>query len=99
MTSYEDLVESLKYDEAPAGLDPWLKALWLDAKGFWDEAHRIVQEQADANSHWIHAYLHRKEGDRFNASYWYDRCGKSMPEYNLREEWEEITRSILKQMQ
>jgi hypothetical protein len=98
MLSFEDFVLSLNDDQAPRQLNPLLKALWLDAKGGWDDAHRMVQERSDINANWIHAYLHRKEGDQFNASYWYRRCNKPMPEYDLRKEWEEITRSIIKQI-
>ena len=98
MLSFEDFVSSLDDSEAPKRINPLLKALWFDAKGFWDKAHRVVQERDDTKANWIHAYLHRKEGDQFNAAYWYGRCSKPMPEYDLRKEWEEITRSIIEQI-
>jgi hypothetical protein len=56
-----------------------LRALWYDLNGDWDTAHSIVQAMSDVNAMWIHAYLHRKEPDIWNAKYWYSRCGKSYP--------------------
>ena len=56
-----------------------LRALWYDLNGDWDTAHGIVQVMSDVNAMWIHAYLHRKEPDIWNAKYWYNRCGKPYP--------------------
>jgi hypothetical protein len=56
-----------------------LRALWYDLKGDWDTAHSIVQVMSDVNAMWIHAYLHRKEPDEWNAKYWYRRSGKPFP--------------------
>ena len=56
-----------------------LRALWYDLNGDWDTAHSIVQAMSDVNAMWIHAYLHRKEPDIWNAKYWYNRCGKPYP--------------------
>jgi len=56
-----------------------LRALWYDLNGDWDTAHTIVQAMSDVNAMWIHAYLHRKEPDIWNAKYWYNRCGKPFP--------------------
>ena len=56
-----------------------LKALWHDLNGDWDTAHRIVQKMSDTNAMWIHAYLHRKEPDIWNAKYWYRNAGKPYP--------------------
>ena len=86
----EQFYESLQKPEPPGVLNPWLKALWLDAKGEWEEAHREIQDLPDRDSAWIHAYLHRKEGDLFNANYWYRRAGKKRPSHSLQEEWQEI---------
>jgi hypothetical protein len=54
----------------------YLNALWYDARGEWDKAHELIQDVQDKNASWIHAYLHRKEGDDPNAGYWYSRAGK-----------------------
>ncbi len=74
-----------------------LEALDLDMMGDWEAAHRIVQHYDDAESHWIHAYLHRKEGDLWNASYWYDRANRKLPTKHLDEEWQDI-RTYLESM-
>ena len=64
-------------DTPPApGLEPPLTALWWAAKGQWDQAHKIVQDESGANAAWVHAYLHRVEGDLGNAGYWYRQAGQ-----------------------
>lgn len=72
-----------------------LKALWHDARGEWDKAHDLAQEVNTQDGSWIHAYLHRKEGDRLNAQYWYNRSNRRMPNYSLEQEWEEIVSALL----
>lgn len=79
----------------PSDAHPLLKALWHDAKGEWSMAHQLAQDDASPNGSWVHAYLHRKEGDLSNASYWYHRAGKSLPEISLDEEWHLIATSLL----
>ena len=66
------------------------RALELDRDGDWDGAHSIVQDTEAIDSCWIHAYLHRKEGDLGNSRYWYNRAGKTMPGYALGQEWAEL---------
>ncbi len=70
--------------------DQLLQALELDKQDNWDAAHEIVQSSNSAEACWIHAYLHRKEGDLSNANYWYRRAGKKMPNFGLELEWENI---------
>jgi len=82
--------ESLLDNEPPAGLSPYLMALWYDEKGGWDKAHELIQDIGDKNASWIHAYLHRKEGDISNADYWYSRAGKIRPAVSVHEEWEDM---------
>ncbi|MBT4504391.1 MAG: hypothetical protein HOC74_42085 [Gemmatimonadetes bacterium] len=72
------------------------KALELDRDGDWDGAHTIVQGIESTDSYWIHAYLHRKEGDLGNSNYWYGRAGKTMPDGELDQEWSELYEYILK---
>ena len=67
----QEFRQSLGQSAPPRGIQPPLKALWHDAKNEWDQAHNIVQQEDDAASAWVHAYLHRKEGDDGNAGYWY----------------------------
>ena len=71
-------------------------ALWLDGKGDWEGAHDIVQDDNSDEAAWIHAYLHRKEGDNWNADYWYRRAGKSRPLTTLEEEWASLVQYFAK---
>ena len=93
--TFEEFKESLEHSRPPEDISPNLMAMWLDAKGDWEEAHAIVQQTGGPDGNWIHAYLHREEGDLANASYWYSRAGKQMPSVSLQEEWEEIVRDLL----
>ncbi len=87
--------QSLDRDAPPAGLERALAALWREAKGDWDEAHRLAQAQDDADGAWVHAYLHRVEGDLPNAGYWYRRAGKPPSSAPLKQEWAEIAGALL----
>ena len=78
-------------DELP-GL---LKALVLDANNNWNAAHRIAQDDYSSDGSWVHAYLHRKEGDLSNASYWYSNAGRRIPVMSLEEEWRSIAAELL----
>jgi hypothetical protein len=91
----QEFKQSLLIDTPPDGLGDLLTALWYDGKGKWEKSHHIVQDINSKGASWIHAYLHRKEGDVGNASYWYHRAGKNMPTVSLDEEWEGIVRSLL----
>src|SRR6266513_4228151 len=81
--------------EPPAGLSCALTALWYDARSDWTRAHDCAQEDPGRDGAWVHAYLHRKEGDLANARGWYARAGRQMPEDSLLGEWEAITRELL----
>lgn len=91
----ESFKESLSAAVPPDAASPYLKALWHDAKGDWHKAHELIQDINDEKAAWIHAYLHRKEGDFSNARYWYTRAGKSVPPHSLQREWEEIVGAML----
>jgi hypothetical protein len=67
-----------------------LRALQLDREGNWDRAHGIAQSVSSQNGSRVHAYLHRKEGDLANASYWYSRAGISVPDSSLDQEWQDL---------
>jgi len=69
---------------------PYIHALELEKAGDWDEAHRIVQDIHTAEAAWIHAYLHRVEGDPGNAAYWYRRAERPVCQAPLADEWQEI---------
>jgi len=79
----------------PPDVPPPLRALWYDAKGDWDRAHQVAQDIDDATGAWIHAYLHRKEGDLGNAAYWYERAGREVATDPLQTEWERIAESLI----
>ena len=87
--------ESILSAYPPDNTSIYLKALWHDAKGDWDKAHELIQNVPDKNASWIHAYLHRKEGDISNADYWYFQAGRKRPSSTLNEEWDEITKELL----
>jgi hypothetical protein len=81
---------------SPPPLPPLLLALWHDAKGDWDKAHQLAQDISGADGAWVHAYLHRKEGDLSNARYWYRQAGKSPATDALDDEWARITGELLR---
>ena len=81
--------------ELPVGLSLPLQALWHDARGDWQGAHRVAQDIADATGAWIHAYLHRKEGDLGNAAYWYGRAHQPVAAGPFDREWEQIVNTLL----
>ena len=81
--------------EAPANLSPELQALWEAARGNWNAAHTIAQEILTPAGSWIHAYLHRQEGDLTNAAYWYRRAGQPVATGPLEEEWASIAATLL----
>jgi hypothetical protein len=81
---------------APArGLGAPLAALWWAAKGNWDQAHKIAQDDASADGSWVHAYLHRVEGDLGNAGYWYRQAGKPVASGSVETEWERMVSALL----
>jgi hypothetical protein len=87
--------KSLAGDTPPENITMYLKALWYDKKGDWDNAHDLIQDLPDKNAAWIHAYLHRKEGDVGNAGYWYSLAGKERFSGTIEEEWEEIVAALI----
>ncbi len=95
MMDLNTFTASLSDEAPPAGLSYALQALWHDARDDWDEAHRLAQEQDDPDGAWVHAYLHRKEGDPSNAAYWYRRAGRPVSALALDEEWREIAGALL----
>jgi len=87
---------SLANAAPPAELSLALRALWLDARGDWDGAHNAAQADEGGTGDWVHAYLHRKEGDEGNAAYWYRRAGQPVCRTSLGEEWAGIAAALLK---
>ena len=89
--------KSLELAAPPTGLALALQALWWDAKGDWAKGHDLINDEPGETAAWAHAYLHRKEGDLGNATYWYGQAGKSVSKATLDAEWAAIAASLLKQ--
>jgi hypothetical protein len=94
--TYEEFVESLEQTVSPEEITAQLRALWWERKGDWERAHGMVQDMMCDESSWIHAYLHRREGDLDNAGYWYRLAKRPPSTDSLDEEWEEIVLHCLK---
>jgi hypothetical protein len=93
----DEFRNSLLEPNPPATLTPALAGLWWDAKGDWTRAHESAQQDEGRDGAWVHAYLHRKEGDTGNAHYWYDRAGKPFCGKRLDSEWLAIAGELLEQ--
>ncbi len=93
--SYNEFILSIENDELPHIAPLYLQALWYDAKNNWSKAHSLIDSLDDKSSCWVHAYLHRKEGDIGNADYWYRRAHKQRPSEGLQEEWKNIVLQLL----
>jgi len=91
----DEFRSSLAGAAPPAGLPPVLQALWHDGHGDWNTAHEVAQDVPDPDGAWVHAYLHRKEGDAGNAAYWYRRASQPVCHDSLDAEWEGIVRAFL----
>lgn len=89
------ILSDFKQLAQPDGLSVQLRSLWYDGKGNWKKAHGEVDHLGDQASAWVHAYLHRKEGDLGNADYWYRKAGKTRPGQSLEEEWESLVSYFL----
>jgi hypothetical protein len=87
--------DSMSEPEPPADVGAALRGLWWDAKGDWARGHESAQEDEGFAGAWVHAYLHRKEGDAPNAEYWYSRAGKAPARSSLEQEWSEIAQTLL----
>jgi hypothetical protein len=90
-----DFRASLSDTSPTPGLEPPVAALWWAAKGQWDEAHKIVMNEETAEAAWVHAYLHRVEGDLGNAGYWYRQASQPVAKDSLEAEWERIVSALL----
>jgi hypothetical protein len=96
LISFDTFCDSLQQPVPPAFPNEILLALWHDAKNDWHQAHEIAQSQEGSQPYdRLHAYLHRKEGDTYNANYWYRRANAKMPTTALEVEWETLVRQFL----
>lgn len=92
----DEFRQSLTAAEPPGGLTHALTGLWWDGKGDWKRAHESAQKDEGTEGSWVHAYLHRTEGDRDNAAYWYSRAGKPVCREALDAEWLSIVQELLR---
>ena len=95
MITIEDFLKLKDEGIVPEDIPSLLQSLLLDAAGDWKNAHLIAQGESSNDGAWVHAYLHRVEGDLLNAAYWYRVAEKSMPDISLEEEWEYIAMALL----
>ncbi len=94
--TFQEFKNTLHQTESDSLWSPHLRSLWHDGKGDWETSHNIIQDINGSDAAWIHAYLHRKEGDNWNANYWYRRANRKMPKVSLEEEWADLVRHFLK---
>ena len=87
--------DTLSESNPPEKISLSLKALWWEANDEWDKAHGIVQDMEETDAYWVHAYLHRVEGDLGNSNYWYHRAGRKMPQVSFNVEWDAIAKELL----
>ena len=93
--TFEQFTLSLQNNSPPKEINPLLVALWYDAKGDWESSHSIAQDIETKDGALIHAYLHRKEGDIWNADYWYRNAGRKRPDIPLKEEWNSLVKEFI----
>lgn len=94
--TFEEFKDSLTQDKPPLGISDLLTALWFDAKGDWEQAHIIAQDISSEDGAILHAYLHRVEGDVWNAGYWYNMAHTTRFKGSLEDEWESLAQRFLK---
>ena len=87
--------KSSLHGDQPPEVGTALSALWYEAKGDWVKAHKLVQDEETRDAAWIHAYLHRREGDASNAGYWYTQAGRPYPDNSLENEWNQLATHFL----
>ncbi|MEM8897861.1 MAG: hypothetical protein AAGC85_07140 [Bacteroidota bacterium] len=93
--TFDEFTQSISQDSPPANLSLALQALWYAYKGDWDKAHDLADSRDENGGAWVHAYLHREEGDQWNAEYWYRRARKPVFKGSLEEEWAYITKALI----
>lgn len=93
--TFTEFKDTLKSNQPPARISPYLLSLWYDARGDWHKAHSLVDSLPGIEAAHVHAYLHRKEGDISNADYWYRRAERKRPAVELDEEWQELVDRFL----
>ena len=96
MTTIDGFRSSVSAASPPGDVSPALQGLWWLAKGDWDHAHKCVQgHEGDRDCDWVHAHLHRQEGDMTNAGGWYRRAGRPVATGSLQDEWSQVATELL----
>jgi len=95
MKTLTEFKESLNLEQPVSSISVQLKSLWYDGKGDWHKAHALIDQLTDHQSAWVHAYLHRKEGDTWNADYWYSKAHQTRPDVPFEKEWEQLVVALL----
>lgn len=93
--TFEEFQSALHLDSPPREWSEAMRSLWFDANGDWESSHNIAQDIQSSMGNWIHAYLHRKEGDKWNAGYWYNRADRPFPDYGLEDEFKVLVEANL----
>ena len=93
---YNSFNYTLDMGQPPVDFHESIKALWWERKGEWVKAHELIQNSDGPDAAWVHAYLHRKEGDTVNAGYWYARAGRDIGKGDIVEEFRTIVSELLK---
>jgi len=93
--TYDEFKAAVAAGSLPAGVSDLMQALWHAANNNWDAAHELAQASDGPDGAWVHAHLHRIEGDLSNAGYWYRRAGKAVSTAPLPQEWDEIAKALL----
>ena len=93
--NFSEFETTLGLDEPPKEWPVELRSLWYDAKGDWHAAHGLVDHLNNTMAKWVHAYLHRKEGDEWNAGYWYRQAGRPFCTHTLNHELQQLVEEIL----
>ena len=91
----DDFKKSLVVNKLPENVNALLQSLWYDAKGNWEKSHDIISTLDTKDAALVHAYLHRKEGDQWNADYWYRMAGAKRKDISLEEEWDELVNRFI----
>jgi hypothetical protein len=93
--TFTEFESTLSQPQPPSGLSSALAGLWWAAKDDWDTAHKLVMDEGGKDCAWVHAYLHRVEGDSDNAGYWYREAGRAASNGPLPTEWAAIAADLL----
>ena len=93
--NFDAFIQSVKAGESPDNASIFLETLWYAGTGNWNKAHELIQDEPGKDAALLHAYLHRVEGDQWNADYWYRKAGENSPSIALEEEWKLLVKRYL----